>query len=221
GWSDAVRAKVRYTGYLGAGRERLLPKPTTDGRAPSVRARLRRPYVLALVGGGQDGAALADAFARATFPAGHDGVLVTGPYLPAAARRSLADLARSRGDLRVFRFVGDVPALARASRATVSMGGYNAVCELVSARRPVLVVPRVVPRREQALRAEHFADHGLLDVLAPDRLDPDRLGAWLRSAVAVRRRAVPKVDLTGLRRVPALTRELVDALEPGGAVHVG
>ena len=99
GWSATVRAKVRYTGYLGAGRERLLrvgPGSVPGTRiAPAARAGQRAPYVLALIGGGQDGAAVAEAFAHAAYPPGHEGVLVTGPYLPAA------ELARvSRGGAR-------------------------------------------------------------------------------------------------------------------------
>jgi len=220
-WSDAVRAKVRYTGYLGTGRERLLPVPPDTHGAPSVRERLERPFVLGLVGGGQDGAAVADTFSHAAFPPGHDGVLVTGPYLPAAHLQRVERMARTRRDLRVFRFVGDVPALAQDSQATVSMGGYNSVCELMAADRPTLVVPRVKPRSEQALRAERFASHGLLDVLGLEELSAVRLGDWMRKAVAGDRRSRPPIDLRGLRAVPSLATELIEGRVGGGARDVG
>jgi len=221
GWTPGVREKVRYTGYLGAGRDRLLPvRPDSHG-APSVCAEISSPFVLGLVGGGQDGAAVAEAFARTTFPEGHAGVLVAGPYLPASDLRAVEKLAADRHDLRVYRFVGDVPALVKASSATVSMGGYNSVCELMAARKPALVVPRVVPRLEQALRAEHLARRGLVDVLSADRLDPSRLGVWLRDAVTGSRRAFTGVDLQGLQRVAGLAVDLIDERRREGARHAG
>jgi len=221
GWSDVVRAKVRYTGYLGADRERVLPLDATIPTAPSAIRHTRGPFVLGLIGGGQDGAAVADAFARAVFPPGHEGVLVTGPYLPAPDLERVTMLARSRRDFSVHRFVSDVPALAGASQATVSMGGYNSVCELMEARRPTLIVPRMAPRREQAMRADRFAGHGLLEVLSLEDLSPDLVTRWLRSAVSRPARPLPAIDLQGLRKVPALVSDLLESLVDGGVQDVG
>lgn len=221
GWPAAVREKIRYTGYLGAGRERVLPVGAGSSTAPAASRRVSTPYVLGLIGGGQDGAAVADAFARAVFPPGHEGVLVTGPYLPARDLERLMLVARERGDLRVHRFVSDVPALAQASRATISMGGYNSVCELMAARRPTLVVPRMAPRREQAMRADRFAGHGLLDVLSFEDLGPDRLTQWLGHAVVRPHKPFSPIDLQGLRKVPALVAELLDSGVEGGVQGVG
>lgn len=224
-WSAAVRAKVRYTGYLGAGREKFLR--VADGVAsgtpiaPAARSRQHTPYVLALVGGGQDGAGIAEAFARAIYPPGHHGVLVAGPYLPAADLGRLRDVARMRADLRVHRLVRDVPALARGSAATISMGGYNSICELVAARRPALVVPRQAPRVEQSMRAERFEKHGLVDVLSLDDLGPRLVSQWLDEAVHRPDCAPPPVDVQGLRAVPGLVDDLVGAEAHHGVRHVG
>lgn len=221
GWSAAVSAKVRFTGYLGSDRERILPVGTGSVAAPTTSPGLRAPFVLGLIGGGQDGAALADAFARATFPPGHEGVLVTGPYLPEPELERLMMVARGRDALRVRRFVSDVPALARASRATVSMGGYNSVCELMAGGRPTLIVPRMTPRREQIMRAEQFERHGLLDVLSLQDLRPDLLTQWLSEAVLRPDRPCPPVDLRGLGRVPELVSELLSTGVRRGVRSVG
>ena len=225
GWSGAVRDKIRYTGYLASGRERLLPDgpagPADAATAPAVSRSLHEPYVLALLGGGQDGAAVADAFAHAEYPAGHMGVLVTGPYLPARHLERLRQVARRRGDLRVDRFVRDVPSLARSSAATVSMGGYNSVCEIIAARRPALVVPRTAPRLEQAMRAERFEKHGLLDVLSLDDLGPTPVTRWLGDAVLRPARALPPIDLHGLATVPGLVTRLLGADTKPGFRDVG
>ncbi len=223
GWGGSVRSKVRYTGYLGAGREQFLPvvrdRAADTPHAPAARSRHRTPYVLALIGGGQDGAAVADAFSRAAYPQGHEGVLVTGPYLPAVDLARVREAARDRTDLTVHQLVGDVPALARGAAATISMGGYNSVCELVAARRPALVVPRQTPRREQAVRAERFEQHGLLDVLPLDDLRPRLVTRWLGDAAVRRGRARSPIDLDGLRAVPDLVDELLEV--DRGVRHVG
>jgi len=206
-----VAARTVFTGYLGRGR-------AADIRAGEARAvegprPAEGPYVLCLVGGGQDGAALAEAFAAAPLPGGVRGVLVTGPYLPAATRDRLRAAAAGRDDLDVHAFVRDVVPLVEGAAAVVTMGGYNSVCEVLASGRPGLVVPRTHPRAEQLVRACRLADLGLLDVLVGD-ITPARVGAWLARAVdraAVRARPEVDVDLDGLARVPALVDRLVTA----------
>ena len=58
-WPPGVRAKVSYTGYLARGRSRLLGL-----EAGHTRLDPAGPYILGLVGGGQDGAALSRTFVR-------------------------------------------------------------------------------------------------------------------------------------------------------------
>lgn len=225
GWDVATRSKVRYSGYLSRGREQVLDGAAAgtdgDGAAPAVRPSLAAPYVLALVGGGQDGGAVADAFAQAAYPPGHSGVLVSGPYLPAKELSRIREVARRRPDLRVHRLVGDVPALARGSAATVSMGGYNSMCEVLASERPALVVPRTAPRREQSLRAERFEKHGLLDVLRLDDLTPRTLGRWLSEAATRPDRREAAVDLEGLQAVPSMVASLLGSGVREGVRHVG
>lgn len=207
GWPASTRAKVEYTGYLARGRSSLLRAAPPAGSVPDVH--VNRPFVLGLVGGGQDGGPLALAFARAAFPPGHTGVLITGPYVGSSVLRRLARLAGRREDLRVLRFVPDVPAFVNRAAATVSMGGYNSVCELLTTARPALLVPRTVPRMEQAVRAQRLAGAGLVDVLTADRLSSRNIGDWLRTAVARPRRSRTSVDLDGLARLPDLADRLI------------
>jgi predicted glycosyltransferase len=92
--------------------------------------------------------------------------------------------------------------------AVVSMGGYNSVCELLSAGRPTLVVPRTTPRREQLVRAEGLAPHTALDHVLPEHATPAVLAAWLDRAV--RRAATPHdLDLDGLGRLARLVDDLL------------
>ena len=202
-----VATKVRYTGYLDqsartryAGRERGDPR-TLLGLAPG-------PLVLCLVGSGQDGAALAEAFAEAELPDATNGVLVTGPSMPLDVRRRVARATAGRPGRRIVRFLSEPTRLVRRADHVVAMGGYNTICEVLSFRKPALIVPRVAPRREQLIRAERLEALGLIDVLHPADLTPQALSDWLvqaRTPPLARRR----VDLNGLTRVPQLLEELL------------
>ncbi|WP_196073218.1 glycosyltransferase family protein [Nakamurella alba] len=202
----AVGDRVVFTGYLGEGR--------ADGLRPRVRTEQRvrppaGPYVLGLVGGGQDGLAVAEAFAGARPPAGHSAVLVTGPYLPRRHRERLRALAAGRTDLQLLEFIPDADEFIAGAAAVVSMAGYNTVCELLQARVPALLVPRVIPRREQWIRAERLAARGACDLLDPALLTADTLTTWLATAVSRPATDAAPIDLSGLHRVPGLCASLL------------
>jgi predicted glycosyltransferase len=201
-----IAAMVSYTGYLGAGR--------TEGMRPRTRptARVRppaEPYVLCMVGGGQDGQQLAEAFAAAPLPAGHRGVLLTGPFMRPAARAAIAEAARGADRLEVHEFVSDSDEFIAGAAAVVSMAGYNSVCELLAAGCPTLLVPRVRPREEQLVRAERLAARGLLDCCHPDVLSSAAIADWAGRAVHEPPPGGKPVDLDGLRRVPVLAEQLL------------
>lgn len=207
-WPSSVRRKVAYTGYLARGRSRLLSSVAT---APGTQRGHppEGPFVLGLVGGGEDGVALSDAFAHATMPPGYKGVLITGPYLDAAERRRLWGVAERRHDLVVLEFVPDVPAYIARATATIAMAGYNTVCELLETGQPVLLAPRTAPRREQQVRAERLRRAGLADLVTAEKLSPAHLSAWLAGAVVRPRRDPADIDLDGLGRIHDLAGRLL------------
>lgn len=217
-----VREMMRFTGYLAEGRQPAEPAPEPasetafDAARPgtsTTAAVPADPFVLCLVGGGQDGADLAEEFARASFPEGHHGVLVTGPYMPPSTRSRLEQAAAGRRDLTVLGFVRHVGPLLEAAAAVVTMGGYNSVCEVLASHRPALVVPRVVPRMEQAVRAEALARRTHLDVLHPESLSDGALARWLATAVTWPARR-HDLDLRGLDALPRLVDDLLDPATP-------
>jgi predicted glycosyltransferase len=61
------------------------------------------------------------------------------------------------------------------------MGGYNTFCEVLSMDKRALIVPRIVPRQEQFIRASRAAALGLVSMLADDgRYEPEVMAAALR-----------------------------------------
>lgn len=175
GLSPAVAAKVRFTGYFDQ-RERMR-FAQADGIDPlQVLGLPPGRLVLCIVGGGQDGGRVAEAFAAAEMPPDTNAVILTGPNMPIRARRELYRRAARNPRLRVVEFLREPALLLDRADRVVAMGGYNTVWEVLSFEKRALIVPRVKPRREQWVRAERLRALGLVDVLHPADLTPDGAG---------------------------------------------
>ena len=174
GFSPEAAAKTRFVGYL-------RREPGTRTRA-EIRAELAAEderLLLVMAGGGGDGyellrtviEAIGSARARPRFKC----VLLGGPLMPPDDRRRVVEIARRQPSVRYIDFVADIASYIAAADVTVSMGGYNSVCELLSLGKPALVVPRVHPRKEQLIRAQTLGARGLLRMMDPAELTPERL----------------------------------------------
>jgi predicted glycosyltransferase len=206
-----VAAKVRYTGYFDH-RQRTRIADLDGGREFLARlAEFPDRLALCMVGGGQDGAQLAEAFERVDFPPGMTGVILAGPFMPPEAQQRLDHRAAANPRLRILRFVTDTDLLLDRADRVVVMGGYNTVFEVLSYEKPALVVPRVQPRMEQLIRAERLRDLGLLDLLRPENLSPRALTEWLARDLPPRPPARDRINLNGLANLPHLLAELLDA----------
>ncbi|MEM5583833.1 glycosyltransferase [Roseibium sp. AS2] len=206
----SVQDKLRYTGFL----RRELPKSAQDLPAPTPFDE--EPYILVTPGGGGDGVEMVDWVMRAyearqipLFPA----LIVLGPFMPAAAAAQFSERAEHLRDVEIIRFTPQIePYLANAT-AIVGMGGYNTFCEILSFDKPTLMVPRVVPRREQAIRAERAEQSGLLKVLPIDRYpDPDLMAKALSDLPEMASPSSAGVDnlLGGLEIISTRVGEIFD-----------
>jgi predicted glycosyltransferase len=173
GFSKNIAEKVRYLGYFDY-KERLEHSPPGKLEFPA------KPFILCQVGGGQDGIKLAETFAQTRFPKGHTGVLITGPFMPTESKQRLQALAEGRRDLILHEFLAEPTQLLQAANFVISMGGYNTVYETLSFEKPLLIVPRVEPRKEQLVRAERLQSLGISEYLHPNDLSPETLAAWLQ-----------------------------------------
>ncbi len=208
GFSQEVADKVRFTGYLD---QRLrLHASAPDAANPSLDLPEGR-IALCQLGGGQDGALLAEAFVQTPLPDDMTGVLLTGPYLPAESRQRVLHAADHNNKLRVVEFLTEPSWLLRRADRVISMGGYNTVNEILSFRKTALVVPRVKPRLEQRIRAERLRDLGLLDMLLPQELSPQALGDWLHRDLPTPPSVHDRFNWKGLDNLPGLVDELLAA----------
>ncbi|MFQ5715709.1 MAG: glycosyltransferase family protein, partial [Nitrospinales bacterium] len=204
-FSKALEEKMRFTGYL----DRRLPRPPEKPAGSSKPKRASDPFILCMAGGGQDGAVLLEAFAKASLPNNACGVVLTGSYLPYATRKMLHTQAGINPKLKILDFHPEPTQLLRDAQAVVAMGGYNTVSEILSFKKQALIVPRVVPRREQMIRAERLKELGLLDICHPDKVTPRAITEWVRHTQA---QPIPQrgpIDLNGLNRIPSLVEEVV------------
>jgi predicted glycosyltransferase len=212
GLPPVVANKTVYTGYLSHGR--IAAK---EQGGPAAASGPESPYILCLVGGGQDGYQLADSFARTQMPAGHRGIILTGPFMNADSRLRLRQAAAANPALTVHDFLPDAAALVDRAAAVVSMAGYNSACEILATATPALFVPRTTPRTEQQIRARRLTDHGLADMIDVDQLTSPWLARWLAAAVQHcdhgSTRAKTTINLAGLDAVPALAATLVRGLD--------
>ncbi len=206
----ALRRRLRYCGYidrLGAmGRPRVAPRP---GR------------VLVTVGGGDDGFEVVRCFLEGMragrAPAVREALVVTGPEMADAERERLQRLAAGLPQVRLQAFCADLPHEAARAAAVVSMGGYNTVVEMLSLGRPLVVVPRIAPVREQWLRAQALARRGLLRMVDPEALTPERLMAAVEAALTTPALTGRGLDLGGLPRIAYWVRRLLATQEAGRA----
>jgi predicted glycosyltransferase len=157
--ADGLPVPVVHVGYVGGAANGPRPEDVPED------------YVLATVGGGADGFAVLATFVEAVrleklpCPA----IVVTGPLMPREDVERLHELAGGLG-IQVWRFKPNLEGLIAGARAVVCMAGYNTVAEVMRARIPALLVPRVRPISEQLLRARELDRRGLQDVLHPSEL---------------------------------------------------
>ncbi|AFY47612.1 putative glycosyl transferase [Nostoc sp. PCC 7524] len=200
-------AKFRYTGYFDQ-RRRLKCVNAESVQAFKSLHLPSEKLVLCLVGGGQDGAHLAETFAHAELPPEMNGIILTGPFMPPEVRQRVQNYAAQRSNLRVLEYLPEPTLLLNRAERVIAMGGYNTTCELLSFQKRSLIVPRIQPRREQLIRAERLQSLGLVDVLHPHHLTSQALTDWLMQEVPP-----PQVrncvDLNGLTRIPQFVNEIL------------
>ncbi|MBN9470977.1 MAG: hypothetical protein J0J10_19590 [Bosea sp.] len=205
--------KIRYTGYL----KRAVPSPMPPYRHPRIT---KGPFILVTPGGGGDGAGVIDWVISAyesdqtiELPA----LIVFGPFMSREKRKEFTDRIARLPKLESIGFEPRLELLMNRAHCVVAMGGYNTFCEILSFDKPALIVPRVKPRLEQAIRAERADSLRLIDVLhdpvqnGESQRDPLQMA---RALCALPTRQPPSQAFLPnlLDGLPAISRALADNL---------
>lgn len=169
---ETVARKITFTGYI----PRHVPSASdVKGVREELGLDAGVKMVLMTTGGGGDGFPVVNTFLKAfeehAPPRDMRAVIVTGPFLSPMLFKEVARRCELLG-FHVFRFHRFMEGLIGAADVIVSMGGYNTVCEIISQKKPFLIIPRTVPREEQLIRAEVLCRRGFCEYLHPDHLSP-------------------------------------------------
>jgi predicted glycosyltransferase len=202
GLSPRASARTHHVGYL----RRV---PGTPLAAPVDREGRAIPRVVVTAGSGEDGLALyrvaIEALGGSIGPPPGRVTVIGGPLLSAADRITLRALAAPwEAAVQVVEEVSDAFEPIEAADVVVSMAGFNSICEIFSAARPAVVVPRAVRSFEQRTRAEFLSARGIVRRLIQPELTPDRLRDEVTGLLDGRRRVGPPPPLGGLEGFAAV-----------------
>ncbi|EKV01192.1 putative glycosyl transferase [Leptolyngbya sp. PCC 7375] len=206
-----LRRKVRFCGYLSRGCGRT---PQTVLRQ-QLKVHPQEKLVVVTPGGGGDGRQLIQTYLasmdqqiKAAQPIPKT-VIISGPEMPTEEQQQLQTQVAAYPQIRLLEFSDDLISYLNAADAVVAMAGYNTTCEILSLRKPAVVVPRTRPVQEQWMRAKRFADSGLLYAIHPQRLTPQQLSQSLHRALTIKPHAINSFRLDGLPRIAQLMHDLM------------
>uniref|UniRef100_UPI00286B3D7C glycosyltransferase family protein n=1 Tax=Chamaesiphon sp. OTE_20_metabat_361 TaxID=2964689 RepID=UPI00286B3D7C len=203
-FSPQMRSKSLFCGYIRrqqASKHREVLRQELN-LAPGERC------VLVTAGGGEDGYPLIHAYLEGLvmLPADYPlkSLVVCGPEMSTKERATLFQMAAQHPQVIISEFTDDLMSYIEVANTVVAMGGYNTFCEILSAQKPSIIVPRVRPTQEQVIRARKMAELGLLEMIHPDELTPavliDKLLHQLNNP-SYYTSNIQKVDLDALPRI--------------------
>jgi predicted glycosyltransferase/CheY-like chemotaxis protein len=174
---ESLAAKSEYVGYV-CTRTDEPPEPATAGELPRV---------VVAIGGGDGGAETVirpflEMLAEHPEQIGFQTEVLTGPFLAPGSEKSL----RARAENLPVNLQKFVPAPARLfSRAelVISTSGYNSTTEILRYGKRAILIPRVMHRKEQLIRATRMDELGLVRCMHPDDVTPEGLLREIRAAL--------------------------------------
>jgi predicted glycosyltransferase len=205
---EVVSEKVKFCGYI--------------RRPPGLRCRneFREAFqiapgdrcVLVTAGGGEDGYPLIHAYLEGLSILPQDyplkSFVVCGPEMSAGERETLYSMAEQHPQVEISEFTDDLMSYVAAADVVVAMGGYNTFCEILSAQKPSIIVPRVKPSQEQLIRAEKMSQMGLLKAIHPEELTPQFLMQSLCHQLSNPSSYITNIKKLDLNALPRITHNI-------------
>ncbi|MCG8639689.1 MAG: glycosyltransferase [Desulfobacterales bacterium] len=204
---ETVKKRVHFTGYI----PRKVPH---DHVADELRLQLNvmknEDLVTVTTGGGGDGFHVLDSYLKMLEQMRNQNILppfqsvmVTGPFLFSKDKENVLGRAEELG-IQAYDFFTDMETLISASDIVVCMGGYNTLCEILSAKTMSLVIPRETPRKEQCIRARAFHREQLIEFIPWTRLNESNLEEKILGMLknkAPYKKAMCKFEMTGIKKI--------------------
>lgn len=197
--ADRIADRLRYTGYV-------------VGEAQPVADSVPNGEILVSAGGGAVGGPLLRAALSArplTRLTRQPWRMITGPNLPETEFIGLSTRVAG-GNVTIERFRADFQSLLRNCRVSVSQAGYNTVMELLAAGSRAVVVPFADGgETEQPVRARLLEARGLLTVVEPEELTPERLAVAIETTDRAVRPTV-SFDMSGTDETARIVLETIE-----------
>lgn len=212
GLPESMVQRTSYMNYVCA-----LNEPVTGPEEPRKDEDL--PLVVVAIGGGDGGAdtviqPFLQMLQEHKDEVGFRTEILLGPFFAAGAEKTLRASAQ---DLPVAmkNFVPAPSRLFAEAELVISTAGYNSTSEILQHGKRAILIPRVMHRQEQLIRARRMAQLGLVSCMHPDEVTPTTLLAEIRRVFALpteplteaRRRGL--VPLDGARRFSEFCGKLV------------
>jgi predicted glycosyltransferase len=210
--STAVANKIKHCGYLG----RPPGLKNRDCLRQELDVKPDQHLVLVTPGGGEDGYPLIRNYlaglALLPTPNSIKSLIFSGPEMSAAEKASLNQMAESYSQVHMYEFSNDLMSYMAAADVVVAMGGYNTICEILSARKPAVVVPRIRPSQEQIVRAEKMIQLGIFAAIHPEQLTPEGLIQTVLKQLGNQKQVNAAIDRLNLDGNSQITREICNLL---------
>ena len=172
----SLASRAKFMNYVCTPDDGLKDAPSSSGK----------PTVLVTIGGGDGGADtvilpfLKMLRARRADIDFHAEIL-TGPFVDPELEQRIREESEDL-PCTIRGFVPSTAALIRSSELVIATGGYNTCTDILSLARRAIVIPRVLYRQEQWIRASRFQELGFVTCMHPDSVNPDSLFTAIQSA---------------------------------------
>ncbi len=203
----AVIQKTRFCGYIRKPPGRKQPDTIRDELQLTPDDKL----VLVTPGGGEDGFQLIDTY-LASLKLLRDkqhikSLIICGPQMPTQHRQALYQTAKNYPQVQMGEFTDDLMSYVAVADVVVSMAGYNTICEILSASKPAVIVPRTKPSQEQFMRSQRMYQLGCFETIHPDELTPAILMQKVQKQLA-NPQINNNVELGGLDGISTIFRNI-------------
>jgi len=178
GIPDAIGERVQYLGFVC---DQNFP-PVVPSRDATGRGK-----IAVSIGGGDGAVSMVLDYLRMIERFGAkldvDSEILTGPLISAEERKRIDGQAEGL-PVVVREFMPSTSRFFAEADLVVSTAGYNTVTQLMCHAQRALLIPRVLYRREQLVRARRLESLGLVSCLNPIECSPDRLFEAVRAALS-------------------------------------
>ena len=176
-FGKTIADKVRYCGYI--------RKESGLKNRHTIRQELglskNEKLILVTPGGGEDGYFLINNYLEGLvqqrdyfYRQNIHTIIFCGTQMPPQQQHQIYQQAKLPG-VTIKEFTNDMMSYVHTANLVVSMCGYNTITEVLQTDKKAIVIPRIKPGREQLVRAQSLAKAGLIEMIHPEKLEPDLL----------------------------------------------